>query len=153
MASRFHRMTLLDRNWLLGADFGNLGQLAFRTVTPLNQPGVPAIGVDRWSIAERHPLPHVAIEDLSHLLKQVEVTGCLPQEIQEMLYLQPPEECAKDARTTANRLSPIATGVLASTAAGVLQAGVFLDCSKCYELLIGSDGSPCQEVGNVKSNT
>eukprot|EP00971_Amphidinium_carterae_P093918 1858619-Amphidinium_carterae.2 len=41
--------------------------------------------------------PPVAIKDLTSFLKQVEVTGCWPQGLREMLYLQLPKQGAKDA--------------------------------------------------------
>eukprot|EP00971_Amphidinium_carterae_P093616 1852514-Amphidinium_carterae.1 len=85
-------------------------------------------------------LPRQAVSYLTSFLKCVEATASWPTPLLEMLYLQLPKEGAK----TASERRPIGQGALDEifylaylteerSAAGQRQAGVFLDCSKCYE--------------------
>eukprot|EP00971_Amphidinium_carterae_P115711 2291710-Amphidinium_carterae.2 len=106
-----------------------------------------ARGVDRWSIGELSLLPDIAINDLATLLN-VEIIGVWPRDIREMMYLQLPKHdvtlkqwrarCTGRGEVLVGRGALDGTFELAletelTTAARGPQAGLFLDCSKCYE--------------------
>eukprot|EP00971_Amphidinium_carterae_P350462 6491558-Amphidinium_carterae.2 len=108
-----------------------------------------ARGVDRWSIAELWILPDQAIEDLANFLKlskRCYTCNCPRKELDSARDASErrPIALLPQARCTGRGEVPVGRGALDETfdlafdtekitAAGKQQAGVFLDCSKCYE--------------------